>query len=260
MASTAGTNRADTRSASRCTGAFDPCAAATCRTIAASSVDAPTAVASQRSGPDSLTVPASTASPGAFATGSLSPVSIASFTDDSPASTRPSTATLSPARTTKTSPTRTDASGTSRVSPSRSRSTVAGCKLQEIADRMRRAGARAPLEELAEQHERDDDGGRLEIDVLARQRQQPDGDAVGKRGRRPERDQHVHVGGAAAQRLPCAGVEPRARPELDRRRERELQRRSAIRSRARPIAIDAICATNGTVSSAATTNTRSSRR
>ena len=45
-----------------------------------------------------------------------------------PESTRPSTATLSPARTTKTSPTRTEASGTSRVSPSRSHSTVAGCK------------------------------------------------------------------------------------------------------------------------------------
>lgn len=42
---TAGTNTAETRSASRCTGALSPCACSTSRTICASAVSAPTAVA-----------------------------------------------------------------------------------------------------------------------------------------------------------------------------------------------------------------------
>ena len=202
MASTAGTNRADTRSASRWTGAFEPCAAATCRTIAASSVEAPTAVARQRSGPPSLTVPASTTSPGAFATGSLSPVSIASFTADSPSSTWPSNATLSPARTTNTSPTRTAASGNFLHFAVALASNRRRLQLEEVANGVGRPGARAPFEELAEEDERDDDGTRFEIHVLARQRHEPDSEAQQKRGGGAQRNQHVHVGGAAAQRLP----------------------------------------------------------
>ena len=58
ITSTAGTNHAATRSTSRCTGAFEPCAAATWRTMPASSVACPTAVASQRERPCALTVPA----------------------------------------------------------------------------------------------------------------------------------------------------------------------------------------------------------
>ncbi len=127
IASTAGTNHAATRSTSRCTGAFDPCAAATWRTMPASSVAWPTAVASQVSGACALTVPARTASPVCLTTGSLSPVSIASSTVDSPDCTRPSTGTVSPARTTKTSPTRTAAIGTSTSCPSRRHHAVAGC-------------------------------------------------------------------------------------------------------------------------------------
>ena len=94
---------------------------------------------------------------------------------------------------------------------------------QKIADRMCRAGTRSPLEQLAEQHERDHDGGGLEIDMLAGEFEQPDRDAVEKRGARPERDQHVHVGGPAAQGFPRTRVEARARPELDRDGERELK-------------------------------------
>src|SRR5512143_1261984 len=93
----------------------------------ARSVACPTAVASQRSGPCSFTVPASTGSPGRFGTGWLSPVSIDSLTADSPLSTRPSTGTVAPARTMNTSPACTCESGTSLTSPSRSRSTVGGC-------------------------------------------------------------------------------------------------------------------------------------
>ena len=43
------------------------------------------------------------------------------------------------------------------------------------------------------------------------------------RHRRAQRDQHVHVGAAAAQRMPGADVEAPADPELHRRRQRELQ-------------------------------------
>ena len=112
IASTAGTKTPATLSTCRCTGAFDPCAAATCRTMPASSVAWPTAIASHSSGPSSLTVPANTWPPGRFATGSDSPVSIDSFTAEVPESTRPSTGTASPARTRKRSPRFSSASGT----------------------------------------------------------------------------------------------------------------------------------------------------
>ena len=110
---TAGTNTADTLSASCCTGAFEPWASATRRTIPASIVSRPTPVARQRSRPSPLTVAANTFAPARFATGMLSPVSIDSFTLDSPSSTSPSTGTLSPGRTTNTSPGCTCSTGTS---------------------------------------------------------------------------------------------------------------------------------------------------
>ena len=260
MASTAGTNRAETRSARRCTGAFEPCAAATWRTIAASSVDAPTAVASQRSGPDSFTVPASTAiarrfrDRNAFAGqhrlvdrrlaaqhAAVDRDAIAGAHDEH--DRRPAS----------------EASGTSLRLAVALAQHGRGLQLEQIADRIRRPGPRAPLEELAEEHERDHDGGRLEVDVLSGQRHEPHGDAVRERGRRAERDQHVHVRGAAAQRFPRTGVEARAGPELHRRRERELERRRAIIGMP-PSAIATICTTNGSVSTAATTKPESSRR
>ena len=104
----------------------------------------------------------------AFATGWLSPVSIDSLTADSPLSTRPSTGTLAPARTTKTSPARTCESGTSFTSPSRSRSTVGGRSASRCADRVGGPRLRPTLEQLAEQHERDHHGRRFEVHVLAR--------------------------------------------------------------------------------------------
>ncbi len=84
-----------------------------------------------------------------------------------------------------------------------------------------RLGAR--LEDLAHQHQRDDGRGRLEIQVQVTPAEQPDRRAVEPRHAGAERDEHVHVAGAAADRVPAADVEAPADPELHRRRQRELQ-------------------------------------
>ena len=93
---------------------------------------------------------------------------------------------------------------------------------QQAFQRGRRARPGARFERLAEQHQRDDRGRCLEIDVLV---QAEDGDDGTERpgDRRSERDQHVHVRPAAAQRVPCADVETTADGELDGGGKRELQ-------------------------------------
>ena len=102
---TTGTNTAETRSASRCTGALPDCAVSTRRAICASWVSAPTRVARTTSRPPALTVAPTTSSPGPTSTGTDSPVSMLASTADEPSTTRPSVATFSPGRTTKWSPT-----------------------------------------------------------------------------------------------------------------------------------------------------------
>ncbi len=69
-----------------------------------------------------------TASPGRFATGSDSPVSIDSSTCDAPSTTSPSTGTFPPGRTTTRSPTRTSAVGTSCSRPSRTTVAAGGAR------------------------------------------------------------------------------------------------------------------------------------
>ena len=76
MTSTAGTNTAATRSTRRCTGAREPWACSTRRTIWASAVSPPTLVASTTRCPLVLTVAPMTASPGPTSTGTGSPVSM----------------------------------------------------------------------------------------------------------------------------------------------------------------------------------------
>ena len=80
------------------------------------------------------------------------------------------------------------------------------------------------FEQLAEKHQRDDADGGLEIQMLVESEQHHCG-AVEIRHAGAERDQHIHVGAAAAQRVVRAGVEPRADPELHRCRHQQLQRR-----------------------------------
>ena len=104
-AMTTGTNTAETRSASRCTGALPLWACSTSRAIWASAVSAPTRVARTTSRPPALTVAPVTASPGPTSTGTLSPVSNEVSMADVPSSTTPSVAIFSPGRTMKRSPT-----------------------------------------------------------------------------------------------------------------------------------------------------------
>jgi len=115
------------RSASRCTGALEPCASPTSRMMPASNVCSPTPVALQRNAPCPLAVAAKTRSPACLPTGMLSPVSIASLTLDWPSTTSPSTGTFSPGRTRKTSPGISAPTGSSIHSPSRSTRAVFGC-------------------------------------------------------------------------------------------------------------------------------------
>ena len=122
-AMTIGTNTAEIRSASRCTGALPLWASCTSRAIWASSVSAPTLVARTTSRPPALTVAPVTASPGPTSTGTGSPVSSEASIADEPSSTTPSVATFSPGRTTKRSPTASSSIGMRCSAPSRSTAT-----------------------------------------------------------------------------------------------------------------------------------------
>ena len=115
MPITTGTKTADTRSASRCTGALPACACVTSRAICASWVSAPTLVTRTRSEPLAFTQPPVTGSPGDTSAGSGSPVSIEVSTAERPWATIPSAAIFSPGRMTITSPTASCETGT-RVS------------------------------------------------------------------------------------------------------------------------------------------------
>ena len=119
IAITTGTKTADTRSASRCTGALPVCAWATRRAIWARVVSAPTLVARTTRRPETLIVAPTTSSPGAVSSGRGSPVSIERSTADSPSMTIPSVGIRSPGLTTNSSPTWIPRSGTDRSASAR---------------------------------------------------------------------------------------------------------------------------------------------
>ncbi len=125
---TTGTKMLETRSARRWIGACDPWASRIRRTICASTLAAPTVVASTSNAPAVLTVAPMTRSPGCFSTGNDSPVSIDSSTAPVPRRTTPSTGNRSPGRTSTTSPARTSAMGISSSPPSRRTRAVDGCR------------------------------------------------------------------------------------------------------------------------------------
>ena len=116
----AGTNTADTRSASRCAWALPDCAWVTRRPICARAVSAPTRVASTTSRPPTLIVAPVTGEPGPTSAGRLSPVRSDASIAEAPSTTTPSVAIFSPGRTTKRSPTCTSSIGTSRSVPATS--------------------------------------------------------------------------------------------------------------------------------------------
>ena len=180
---TAGTNHADTRSASACTGARLRCASATVCTICASSVAPPTRSARMTKAPPPLTVPPIRAAPAALSTGIDSPVSMDSSTAPAPSSTVPSTGIFSPGRTRSVSPACTCARSTSAsraigLDPVR----LARHEVEQCPQRGPGLLPRAQLEHLAEQHQRDDH--RRGFEVQARRL------AVAKRMRHDLREQH----------------------------------------------------------------------
>ena len=114
--SAVGTKTAETRSASRCTGAVDACASSTRRMIWASFVSLPTLTASTVIEPLPLMVAPMTSSPTATGTGTGSPVIMDASTLLDPSTTTPSTGIFSPGRTMTRMPTRS--SSTATVEPS----------------------------------------------------------------------------------------------------------------------------------------------
>jgi hypothetical protein len=125
-------------------------------------------------------------------------------------------------------------SGTSSSLPS-SRRPPRGLRRQpeQRADRAAGLLARAQLEHLAEQHQRDDHRRRLEVDAdrPVRRRGTAPGKSPGppcrdrrcrRRRRRRRADQREHVEAAVDDRLPAAHEERPAAPQHHRRGEREL--------------------------------------
>ena len=119
IAKTVGTNTADTRSATFCTGAFVAWASRTSLAMRANVVSDPTRVARTSNRPVVFTVAEVTASPTVTSTGTDSPVIMEESSDDEPSTTTPSAATFSPGRTTRMSPSRTTDAGIDTSSPSR---------------------------------------------------------------------------------------------------------------------------------------------
>ncbi len=116
-----------------------------------------------------------------------------------------------------------------------------GCRreTEQRADRASRASPRPQLEQLAEEHERHDHGGGLEVDRDAaavaaegsriRTRSERREQAVAPGGAGPERDQREHVELSRPQRAPGALEERLASPEHDGRREQQLDPRERRR-------------------------------
>ncbi len=118
---TNGTKIAETRSAIRWIGAFEPWACSSRRTISASLVFGPTAVTKTTSRPCPLMAAPTTSSPGSTSTGIDSPVSSDRSTQDRPCFTTPSEGIFSPGRTTTSEPGCRSSIGMRRSCPSTSR-------------------------------------------------------------------------------------------------------------------------------------------
>ncbi len=146
---TTGTNTALTRSTRRWIGALLACAPSTMRTMRASVVSAPTAVARTTSNPSRLIDPPVTRAPGSLSTGRLSPVSMASSTLPPPSASTPSAGIRSPGRTTRRSPGASEATATSMSTPSRRMRAVSGrsavsARMAEAVLRLARPSSHLP--------------------------------------------------------------------------------------------------------------------
>ena len=219
---TIGTKIAETRSASRWTGAFPDCACSTSRAICASAVSEPTlrrthdepSVGVERRARDLALAPrprpartrpsASTGRP---------PIR--------PRRPTPSVATFSPGRTTKRSPTLQLADRHEHFfAAAQTRASFAPSS-QQLPDRVARTALRTRLEVAAEQDERRERGRELEIGVPRRATCDEHDRRPEPRGERPDRDQRVHRRRQVARGSERRAVKAEAAPEHDRRRERK---------------------------------------
>ena len=118
-----------------------------------------------------LTVAPATSAPRPTSTGTDSPVSIDWSTADSPSTTTPSVAIFSPGRTTKqVADLRARRPGRAPPAPSRSTRASFAPSSSSLRIASRRAALRARLEVAAEQDQRRDDGGDLEVRVRVERR------------------------------------------------------------------------------------------
>ena len=248
MTRTTGTKMPATRSARRCTGARDPWACSTRRTIWASAVSEPTRVASTTRCPLVLTVAPTTASPGPTSTGHR-------FAGDHRAGRRPTGPTRRCRRwrcARRVGPrSGPRPAGPRRGSRSRRRgATVLAPSVGERPQRVTRPTGGPGLEPLAQQDQRDDDGGGLEVDVDRRRRCRPCRPCPPSDRRRchrrpgtssatvdqahaasvPDRDEGVHGGGAVPGVDQRRSVEGVPADEHDRGGQDERQPRPARRT------------------------------
>ncbi len=156
-------------------------------------------------------------------------MTIDSSTAARPARTLPSTGIASPGLTRSRSPTATSASGTSLSTPSRTRRAIFGARSSSLRTAADVRLARPGLEVAPEQDEREDHADGLVVHVPHRsrrdrregRRKEGRGQREPERGRRADRDERVHVGGAVAQGPDGPRKKRRSGPEVDRQREGE---------------------------------------
>ena len=197
MTSTTGTKTPETRSARRWTSALPDCAASTRRAICARRVSAPTRVARTTSRPPALVVAPVTTSPGPTSTGTGSPVSMDSSTALLPSTTTPSVATVSPGPDDEhvaggelRDGDALLAGGPGALAEHRD---VLGAQVEQGAQGGPGAALGAGLEPAADEHGGRDDGGDLEVDLVA---------ALPGRGDEPQLHRHAgHPGHAEEQRV-----------------------------------------------------------
>ena len=200
----------------------------------ASIVSAPTLRASTTMRPVVLIEPPVTSSPGETSTGVDSPVTRLASTALDPSRTVPSVATFSPgphdelvaddelvdgdAQLARDPRLRVDAQD----------GHVLGAEVEQRAQGVLAGVLGARLEEAADEQERRDDRGDLEVEVHAALEQLDDG--VAPRGEHADRDERVHRRGEVAGVDGGGAVEGPGAPEDDGRREEQLEPRARRRT------------------------------
>ena len=174
---TTGTNTAEIRSASRCTGALPACASVTSRAIWASWVSAPTRVARTTSRPPAFTHPPVTASPGPPRPGPARRSASRCPPPSCRRRTTPSVAIFSPGRTTNSSPTASCSTGIRTSAPSRSTATSLAPSDSSARSAAPDAALGAGLEVTAEQDQHGHAGGDLQVDGAGPAAAGPPGEA-----------------------------------------------------------------------------------